>query len=450
MYFILIITFSIATIVLLFNKNNQVYRWYSGFFYSTGLGALAAVIQEQIIPYIPAQYTTFLMIAARTMSFISYCFSPYCILIFSIFHGRVLSPHKQTIVAIDCLFPVFITVIIDFMDVKHSILYKFLDYHPLFWIVTLWATVFVLLSDYYLIKGYWVEKNPHFKLQKLTLLLFTIPITTYGTYTSYIAVAFGSYLWRYNIYLGIFVITGFVLMAIRYGTLGIKINIEESNYKTMKLISSGTSLISHGIKNELARINFSFHFLKQDLSLEEKQKYFDIITGSINHLNDLTAMIHKNTQKITLSCEASSIKEIVKGAVNSIKGAMARHNIEFTEKYRFEPIIDIDKVHITEVLSNILQNAVESIPPDRKGKIAVELYKYDKYAVIKINDNGSGISKENLPHVIEPFFSTKKLQTQNYGLGLTYCYNVMLEHQGFFEIKSRENVGTSIYLSFLL
>jgi signal transduction histidine kinase len=299
--------------------------------------------------------------------------------------------------------------------------------------------------------GYLMEKNPQIKHQKLILLIFTIPIITYGTYTSYISVILGNYLWRYNFYLGIFVMAGFLFVTIKYGTLGVKINIEESNLnKTMKLISSGTSLLGHSIKNEVARINFSTYFLKQDLSYEDKKKYIEVIVNSTNHLNDLTARIQKNTNDIILVCELSSIRDIIEDSVNTMKLTIGERNIQIIEKYRVGPVIKIDKVHIAEVLNNIIQNAVESIPVNREGKIFIELYKSTKYAMIKINDNGTGISKENLPHVIKPFFSTKKLSTQNYGLGLSYCYNVMLAHKGFLEIKSQAAMGTSVYLSFLL
>jgi signal transduction histidine kinase len=70
-----------------------------------------------------------------------------------------------------------------------------------------------------------------------------------------------------------------------------------------------------------------------------------------------------------------------------------------------------------------------------------------KHLAIAVSDTGVGIAKENLPHVLDPFFSTKKTG-QNFGLGLSYCYNAMQKHQGSLEIYSVPGEGTTIYLYF--
>jgi phosphoglycerate-specific signal transduction histidine kinase len=56
---------------------------------------------------------------------------------------------------------------------------------------------------------------------------------------------------------------------------------------------------------------------------------------------------------------------------------------------------------------------------------------------------GHGITKENLPYVNDPFFTTKK-RTLNFGLGLSYCYNVMQKHKGDLTIQSEKDKVTTI------
>ena len=77
----------------------------------------------------------------------------------------------------------------------------------------------------------------------------------------------------------------------------------------------------------------------------------------------------------------------------------------------------------------------------------MQLFLSKKHLVIAIEDTGTGISSKNLPHVLDPFFSTKK-SSQNFGLGLPYCYNVMQKHQGMLEISSEPGKGTTVFLLF--
>ena len=77
-----------------------------------------------------------------------------------------------------------------------------------------------------------------------------------------------------------------------------------------------------------------------------------------------------------------------------------------------------------------------TVTADRKG------------AAISVKDNGMGIPEEQQPLVFEPFYSTKGHRKSNFGLGLTYAYNVMKKSGGSVGLESRESVGTEITLYF--
>lgn len=69
----------------------------------------------------------------------------------------------------------------------------------------------------------------------------------------------------------------------------------------------------------------------------------------------------------------------------------------------------------------------------------------DMLVVCTSSDNGKGISKNMLSKVFDPFFSTKPSKN-NFGLGLTFCYNVIQKHCGVIDIESEENKGTKIII----
>jgi two-component system sporulation sensor kinase A len=96
---------------------------------------------------------------------------------------------------------------------------------------------------------------------------------------------------------------------------------------------------------------------------------------------------------------------------------------------------------IKQVLLNIIKNGIEAIKGG--GSITVEAAKDAGYAVIKITDNGAGISDNIKKRLGEPFYSTKEKGT---GLGLMVCYNIVNQHGGHIDFFSEEGKGTTFQI----
>ncbi|RBN36784.1 PAS domain-containing sensor histidine kinase, partial [Priestia megaterium] len=79
------------------------------------------------------------------------------------------------------------------------------------------------------------------------------------------------------------------------------------------------------------------------------------------------------------------------------------------------------------------------------GKLAVSIEKSARETLcIVIKDNGCGIDSKRIPHIGEPFYTTKE---RGIGLGLTICNKIINEHNGFFHVSSEKNDGTSITIT---
>lgn len=91
------------------------------------------------------------------------------------------------------------------------------------------------------------------------------------------------------------------------------------------------------------------------------------------------------------------------------------------------------------MLINLIINAKDSIRDS--GKIIIKSQKDTDSAVITIEDNGQGISEENLRRIYDPFFTTKK-DSGGTGLGLSISYAIIRDHLGTISVKSRINRGT--------
>ena len=105
--------------------------------------------------------------------------------------------------------------------------------------------------------------------------------------------------------------------------------------------------------------------------------------------------------------------------------------------------INGDKNHLIRVFNNLIINAIQAIPSDRKGEIRVSLYQHKKQAVVQITDNGGGIPPEIQKRVFEPNFTTK---TSGSGLGLAICRKIIEALDGTIRFETRENDGTDFFV----
>jgi len=98
------------------------------------------------------------------------------------------------------------------------------------------------------------------------------------------------------------------------------------------------------------------------------------------------------------------------------------------------------------VLANLIINACQALPDREKGIHVSTCYLPEqKSCVITVRDEGVGISKENMPHITDPFFTTKR-QSGGTGLGLSVSMRIVKNYGGALEFHSEQDKGTNVYL----
>jgi two-component system nitrogen regulation sensor histidine kinase NtrY len=125
-------------------------------------------------------------------------------------------------------------------------------------------------------------------------------------------------------------------------------------------------------------------------------------------------------------------------------------------EFEFESTYDsyfsmIDSFQMTQVLNNLLQNAINALSENRDSskfpKIKLRLYENNSILYISIDDNGPGFPKVEKNKFLEPYYTTRDKGT---GLGLAIVYRIVLDHQGRIELEeSKDLKGASVILSFL-
>jgi len=118
-----------------------------------------------------------------------------------------------------------------------------------------------------------------------------------------------------------------------------------------------------------------------------------------------------------------------------------KHKATVVREYEEIPAIECIPQQINQVFLNVLMNAAQAI--EGTGSIKVRTAPDKDGIVISIQDDGCGIAPDNLPHVFEPFFTTRPIG-KGMGLGLTSAYAIVRNHQGLIDVKSRVGAGTTV------
>jgi signal transduction histidine kinase len=106
--------------------------------------------------------------------------------------------------------------------------------------------------------------------------------------------------------------------------------------------------------------------------------------------------------------------------------------------------VNTDKNQLTQVLNNILKNAEQAMPPDRKNsEINVIIYRRDRFAVVQISDNGTGIPAYIIPKLFTPNFTSK---SSGSGLGLAISKKIIESSGGTITFETEEGKGTDIFI----
>ena len=121
-----------------------------------------------------------------------------------------------------------------------------------------------------------------------------------------------------------------------------------------------------------------------------------------------------------------------------------------TELNATEPTIYVDEMHFTNVIFNLLDNAVKYRDPDRPVELTVKTWNDKEKLYFSVKDNGMGIKKENLKKIFEKFY---RVHTGNvhdvkgFGLGLAYVKKMVDLHKGEIHVESERGKGTKFIIS---
>jgi signal transduction histidine kinase len=326
----------------------------------------------------------------------------------------------------------------------------FPENNPYFFVIAIWAGIYILLANILLI-SFIFKCRGNQKIEALITCLVITPGLFVSLYTDYFMGVLKNFsFFNYRRILIFCIVMVALILIYRYGVLGIRLKFVKIGMDTsMNSAFLGVSIINHAIKNEIAKISMCADSIQLNNHTDNDTifKSANIIQNSVDHLSSIMNKVRENVRDITITEKEIVFDIIVNSALNLNKTVIQEHQIEIVKNYNKNIVLFCDEVHMTEVFNNIFINSIEAM--GMGGKIIISSGNRNRWFYIKVEDIGKGIPKSEISNVFNPFFTTKN-GGMNFGLGLSYCYNVMKKHNGALEITSRESLGTSVFLYFPL
>lgn len=243
----------------------------------------------------------------------------------------------------------------------------------------------------------------------------------------------------YYILLLVYTITVYVtIIIVKYvdTCMGFYMSLKE--IENSKQLQQSLFKISHEVKNPIAVCKGYLELM--DGSKEKYDLYVPIINNEINHslsiLKDFSSI-----GKLKVDMELMDIGLLIEDIIDSFKLMFQEHHIDISYQNNYDELYVMgDYIRLKEVFINMIKNAIEAIT--KEGIIKINITKKDSFILIRIIDNGVGISEENLAKIMTPFFTTKNDGT---GLGTYLSKEIIDNHNGTIHYSS-DSGGTEVLI----
>jgi len=220
--------------------------------------------------------------------------------------------------------------------------------------------------------------------------------------------------------------------------------LEEASRRQDRLAAIGrmAASIAHEIRNPLAAMRGSIQMLRSEMNADSSQaELMEIILRESDRLNRIISDFLNYARPRSIVLAPVDVGELLRETFT-----LMRHSPELAEQQRLEvnlpddPLLaEVDAEQLRQVFWNLARNALQAMPSG--GRLQAQLKRKAKgRLIIHFVDTGRGMSPAQVENLFEPFSST----TGGSGLGLSIVYQIIRDHGGTINVRSREERGTTI------
>lgn len=418
----------VALIVFFLTPDRKEYTWWM----LSVIGACAGIFLQGILnsfgPIIHTQVVQVILIALEHLL-------PYSVLMFSLSYSRLLPLRLIKHFRFYFLLPVIFNFTLVYLQFRAA-------YTALLTLLTGFAYLGSLII---LVVDFQRECEPGRRKVRMLTTCLLIESYTVMLLSQHQDALFSSRLHLFPHILPIIVLIS-IIFWLCHGALWLRTNSEPLGMDSAGAAGVTTSMLNHFIKNRVLTVNLLAEQISRNYS-----NYPGILNNmtTIQHYNeqvlDIMDQLRNPAHGLQVQLAKTNIIEVVESALTSSLPAAHPH-LQIIRNYDSGPLYVLcDEVHMREVILNLLKNAQEAM--DKQiHLLTIEITRKRHDVILRFTDNGRGVAADHLAQIFTPYFSLKSNSRRNYGLGLTYCYQVMKRLGGDISVSSKPGTGTTFQL----
>ncbi|MGV8075477.1 MAG: ATP-binding protein [Syntrophobacteraceae bacterium] len=228
--------------------------------------------------------------------------------------------------------------------------------------------------------------------------------------------------------------------------------LEQRLQQTERLKALGTLAagIAHEIRNPLATINFNAQMLLRELTLDPvQQQMFEDMVQQARRIDGIVQQVLHFARPREPQFLPNQINDVVKYCYDLSKVYLRKAHVDLTLDLADDlPLVIMDFNQVSQVIMNLVINAIEAMPNGGKLKIQTALQNTDTPSIVLlVSDTGPGILEEDRDRIFDPFFTRK---TEGTGLGLSISRQIIEKHGAYLELDSTPGEGTTFRITYPL
>jgi two-component system sensor histidine kinase HydH len=212
--------------------------------------------------------------------------------------------------------------------------------------------------------------------------------------------------------------------------------LEEKVRRSEKLAAIGelAAGVAHEIRNPLSSIRGFAQFLRHALrDKPQDQQYAETMVTEVDRINNVVTDLLTFARPMEAELAPADVTELIEHSLRLVEVDAKSHDVEIQMDISDLSKVKLDANQMTQALLNLLLNALQAVKPKGQIEVGAELKVEDSCLHLWVEDDGTGIAKDQKEKIFEPFFTTRKKGT---GLGLPIVHKIVENHNGEIRVES--------------
>ncbi len=226
-----------------------------------------------------------------------------------------------------------------------------------------------------------------------------------------------------------------------------KLHLQLIQAEKMAGIGILTSGIAHEFNNLLQIMSGHAEYAHRTKKPKDMEEALEIVVSASDRVSKIIGDLLAFSRKDIEDRELCKITKPIENALSLVEKQLEKDNVKLIKKFISEPMVEVNRNEIQQVVLNIITNARDSMMPDG-GRLEIGIKKVQGHVEISFLDTGEGIDPTNLSRIFDPFYTTKGAiggdrKIQGIGLGLSVSYGIIKRHDGTIAVDSEIGKGTT-------